>query len=315
MANVEAPTTFMSNYQASRQNKREDKQDSEKSLYSIYDEKRKRENHKAKIDMDEETQRHRMTMNPLSESIELYKNKLSWGTLDSDINRHREKTRNDKEEGLLRENQMESNLDWDLYTRGQNIDEYGAGQRFTTEQKDAVDAKRTNSDTIQHNDQINKEAQQKLVGNELYRQGLASATENKEAENYDKIYNEIFGAHSREIGLKQVNNSLWNPLQMASEGYAQQGRDFESSKRRYAMQNRMFDLNDKSQEAVEHFTEIRNSYLQDLSNTDKPMTKEDYRRKVEAMNQIDKYLQTMKVPGSANLSGMLQGVNLNGGLE
>ena len=315
MANVEAPTTFMSNYQASRQNKREDRQDSEKELYSIYNEERKRQNHKAKIDMDEETQRHRMTMNPLSESIELYKNKLSWGTLNSDISRHRAKTRNDKEEGLLREYQMESDLDWDLYTRGQNIDEYGAGQRFTPEQKDAIDAKRTNADTIQHNDQTLKISQQGLNADEQARLKETSAFETKVSGKYYDTANKLYDADKDEIARKQVNNSFWNPLQMASEGFAQQGRGFELSKRHYGSQKKMFDLNDKSQEAIAHFTGIRNSYLQDLSNTVKRMPDDEYKRKVEAMNLIDKYLQKMKVPGSADLSGMLQGVNLNGGLK
>lgn len=316
MANVETPTTFMSNYQASRQNKRDDRQDAQKELYSIYDEKRKRQDHKAKIDMDEETQRHRMTINPLTESIELYQNRKNWGTLDSDIERHHNKTDNDKHEGYLREDAMKSNLDWNIYTRGQRSSEYAkGGNRFNSAESDAQVVKRAKAMTIQDDQQDNAIKGLQLTEEELLRQGKDSKWETKVQKNYYDTADQNFDDDKKQIATQQYNNSFWNPLMMAGEGFDKERRGFELSKRQYGMQNRMFDLNDKSQEAISHFTEMRNSYLQDLSNTDKPMLKEEYLRKVEAMGLIDKYLQKMKVSGSADMSGMMGQLGPNGGLK
>ena len=114
---VEGPETFMTAYQQGRQNRRQDEQDNEKLAFSIFGEKRARDKHDAFIDRAEEDTRHAKTMNPLMESLRLYENQLKFNTLDSEISRHREKTRADKQSHILSEAKKISDLDYSTYSR------------------------------------------------------------------------------------------------------------------------------------------------------------------------------------------------------
>jgi len=135
MANVEAPSTFMTSYQQGRQNKRQDRQDNIKLGFTIFDEDRRREKHKAQMDRAMEDTRHLKTMNPFLESLERYKNELKWSTLESDVIRNKDATKHQVISNVIKENDMRSDLDNIIWQRMQNPDLYGRGGAFSTEEK------------------------------------------------------------------------------------------------------------------------------------------------------------------------------------
>jgi len=90
---VEAPSTFMTAHQQSKDNQRRDKLDDQNLAFSIFNESRARAKHDYQMDMGEENVRHAKTMNPLLESIKLYENEYKWGTLDTDISQKKENLR------------------------------------------------------------------------------------------------------------------------------------------------------------------------------------------------------------------------------
>lgn len=135
MANVEAPSTFMTSYQQGRQNKRQDRQDNIKLGFTIFDEDRRREKHKAQMDRAMEDTRHLKTMNPFLESLEKYKNELKWSTLESDVIKSKDATKHQVISNVIRENDMRSDLDNIIWQRMQNPDLYGRGGAFSSEEK------------------------------------------------------------------------------------------------------------------------------------------------------------------------------------
>lgn len=91
---VEAPTTMMQAYQQGRANRRQDRLDEQKLAFDVFDESRARKKHELQMDTGIENLRNKKTMNPLMESLALYKNKLAYGTLDADIAENAEITDN-----------------------------------------------------------------------------------------------------------------------------------------------------------------------------------------------------------------------------
>ena len=112
---VEAPTTFMTAHQQSKDNQRRDRLDQQKLAFTIFDEKRARDKHQYQMDLGEEQVRHAKTMNPLMESLRLHENELKWGTLESDIGYAEERTRHAKAMNPLQESfqRYKNKLAWD----------------------------------------------------------------------------------------------------------------------------------------------------------------------------------------------------------
>lgn len=108
---VEAPTTMMQAYQQGRQNRRQDRLDDQKLAFDVFDESRARKKHELQMDTGIENLRNKKTMNPLMESLALYKNKLSYGTLEDDIAENAEITDNLIKKNRIKQATMLSDLD------------------------------------------------------------------------------------------------------------------------------------------------------------------------------------------------------------
>ena len=78
---VEAPTTFMTAYQQGRDNRRQDKLDSQNLAFTVFDEGRQRELHKYKMDKGSEDVRHLKTINPIIESLKKHDEQFAWDTI------------------------------------------------------------------------------------------------------------------------------------------------------------------------------------------------------------------------------------------
>lgn len=108
---VEAPTTMMQAYQQGRANRRQDRLDEQKLAFDVFDESRARRKHELQMDTGIENLRNKKTMNPLMESLALYKNKLAYGTLDADIAENAEITDNLIKQNRIKQATMLSDLD------------------------------------------------------------------------------------------------------------------------------------------------------------------------------------------------------------
>ena len=116
---VEAPTTMMQAYQQSRQNRRQDKLDDQKLAFDVFDESRARRKHELQMDTGIENLRNKKTMNPLMESLALYKNKLAYGTLEDDIAENAEITDNLIKMNDIKQATQLSDLDFNQMKRNQ----------------------------------------------------------------------------------------------------------------------------------------------------------------------------------------------------
>lgn len=108
---VEAPTTMMQAYQQGRANRRQDRLDEQKLAFDVFDESRARKKHELQMDTGIENLRNKKTMNPLMESLALYKNKLAYGTLDADIAENAEISDNLIKQNRIKQAKMLSDLD------------------------------------------------------------------------------------------------------------------------------------------------------------------------------------------------------------
>lgn len=129
---VEAPTTFMQAYQQGRANRRQDRLDEQKLAFDVFDESRARRKHELQMDTGIENLRNKKTMNPLMESLALYKNKLAYGTLDADIAENAEITDNLIKMNRIKQAQALSNLDADQTKRFQQDYLPQTGSVFST---------------------------------------------------------------------------------------------------------------------------------------------------------------------------------------
>ena len=314
MANVEAPSTFMTSYQQGRQNRRQDRLDTQKLGFSVFDESRRRQKHKAQMDRAMEDTQHLKTMNPLLESLELYKNEKAWNTLDSDISRHKETTRHQKADNTLRERKLQSDVDnlWWQRNQGHLVEQYKdtgwTGDRIqgSKDQKARVDE--MIGGTID-----NQNTENRINKNMLGVDELASGTysdagknffkENAEVNQYGEMYNRRGNSWETAkpggaFGQDFLDLSMNKPQDYALGEYALAEGEQKLDKRGQGIKGRMLDRHRSNIKQQEYFDAEKDRLWEEYDKT----TDKDTR--IELQQRLD-FLTNM-INASSGGGGLMQ---------
>jgi|15BtaG_2_1085339.scaffolds.fasta_scaffold01610_3 hypothetical protein len=300
MANVEAPSTFMTSYQQGRQNKRQDRQDNIKLGFTIFDEDRRREKHKAQMDRAMEDTRHLKTMNPFLESLERYKNELKWSTLESDVIRNKDATKHQVISNVIKENDMRSDLDNIIWQRMQNPDLYGRGGAFSTEEKGIMAENRGLLNRTIGGALGNQATDQDIEA--IYkREDLQSAQAYGAASDDFHMKNAMTGPAGGDYGQQKFQTETIKPLTFQERNYEDIETERTGIREGYEDQATMRDMNRKLQTDMMQVQQDGREIYKQFKNTTDSKKRKALLQQYMQNRQIQSYL---RFTGGQSLSPM-----------